>query len=323
MAYGERAELRGTIVDGRHRVGPCLGAGGTGLVFEAQRIADGYPVVVKTLRPVFAQAPDLARRLRREGEVARAVAHPGIVPCLDEGWLPDGSPYLVLERVGGESLAQLLLRRGRLSVPETCALSVRVASLLHVVHAHGYVHRDVKPEHVMLDRRPSGGLDVRLIDFGVCAAWSAPADERERERGRVFGTPSYCSPEQAGGDPAVDGRADVFALGTVMFECLVGRLPFTGPNVDALLRSILSHRAPRLSDHLRGIDADLDAVHARAMAHAPGARFATARALARALLPHAGERLASERALAASIRTTTGAGVEDGVDTVVNRPAAA
>jgi serine/threonine-protein kinase len=316
MAYGERSELRGTYLDGKYRLGDFLGAGGTGLVFEAQRVADAHPMVVKVLRPVFAQSPDLVRRLRREAEVARAVAHPGIVPVVDEGLLEDGSPYLVLERVGGESLAQVLLRRGRLSVLETAALSIRLASVLHVVHTHGYVHRDVKPEHVLLDRRPSGGLDVRLIDFGVCAAWSASREERERERGRVFGTPSYCSPEQAAGDPGVDGRADLFALGIVAFECLVGRLPFGGATVDALLRSIITQEAPRLSDYLVGIDPAFDVLVARAMARTAGGRPPSARAYARALLAHAGKRLASERLLAATLRTRTGQ-ERDQVDTAV------
>jgi len=322
MAYGERSELRGTYLDGKYRLGDFLGAGGTGLVFEATRIADAYPVVVKVLRPVFAQSPDLIRRLRREAEVAQAVAHPGIVPVIDEGLLEDGSPYLVLERVGGESLAQLLMRRGRLSVLETAALSVRLASVLHVVHTHGYVHRDVKPEHVLLDRRPSGGLDVRLIDFGVCAAWNAAAEEREKERGRVFGTPSYCSPEQAAGDPNVDGRADLFAMGIVAFECLVGRLPFGGANVDALLRAIITQDAPKLSDYLLGIEDAFDDLVARAMCRTPGGRPPTARAYARSMLAFTGQRLASERLLAATLRTRTG---EEGdqVDTVVAEPAAA
>ena len=128
--------------------------GGTGVVFEGTRLSDGYGVVIKTLRPVYAYNADLCRRLKREAEVARRVAHPGIVPVLDEGTLPDGSPYLVLERIHGEPMNHLLRRVGILGVQETLAILRRVCDILHRAHAAGYVHRDVKPEHVVLDRTP-------------------------------------------------------------------------------------------------------------------------------------------------------------------------
>ena len=118
--------------------------------------------------------------------------------------------------------------------------------MLHSVHRHGYVHRDIKPEHILLNRGPYGELDLHLLDFGVCAADTAPADERGRERGRVYGTPSYASPEQASGNPFVDARADLFSVGVTMFEALTGKLPFTGPDVTAVLRRIIREDAPSL-----------------------------------------------------------------------------
>src|SRR5688500_2062392 len=110
MGEAERSELRGAILDERYMLGDVLGVGGTAVVFEAERLEDGADVVIKTLRPLFVDNPDLVRRLRREGEVSRTVNHPGIVPVIDEGTLPDGSPYLVLERARGECLARLLRR---------------------------------------------------------------------------------------------------------------------------------------------------------------------------------------------------------------------
>ncbi len=304
---GERSDLKGTVLEGRYRVGATIGVGGTGVVFESTRLADGATVVVKVLRPTYAGSSDLCRRLRREAEVARAVPHPGITPVLDEGLLEDGSPFIVMPRLGGESLTRLILRTGVLGVAETAAITCRVAAILHAAHARGYVHRDVKPEHILLDRGAGGELEVVLLDFGVCAADTAPTDERERERGRVFGTPSYVSPEQASGDPYVDGRADIFGLGVVMFEALAGRVPFAASDVTALLRRIIREDAPRVGLIASHVDLDLDAVVARALSRDPDRRWPTARALSRALIPFAASRPRTERMLAARLRVGSAA----------------
>ncbi len=282
MPSEERAELRGTTLDGRWALGACIGVGGTGVVFEATRLRDGHPCVVKTLRPVYAYNRDLCRRLRREAEVARRVSHPAVVPAIGEGTLDDGSPYVVLERIHGEGLHRLLRRTGTLPEDEVAAIALRVLDVLQHAHAAGYVHRDVKPEHIVLEALPDGTLGFHLLDFGVCAAESAPQGERERERGRVFGTPSYVSPEQASGNPDVDGRADLFGLGIVLFEAVAGRLPFSGSNVTALLRRIIREDAPRL-ENVSEASAATDAIVARLLGRAREDRYANARAAARAL----------------------------------------
>src|SRR5690606_33033240 len=125
----------------------------------ARRERDGAMLVVKTLRPKFAHNADLIARLKREAEVAQTVFHPGIVPVLDHGLLHDGSPFLVLKRLYGESLSRLQRRVGPLPVSETALITMRVASILHAVHQAGYVHRDVKPEHIILDRNRLGELE--------------------------------------------------------------------------------------------------------------------------------------------------------------------
>jgi serine/threonine-protein kinase len=305
MALGERADLRGTVIEGKYRIGERIGIGGTGVVFEATRLLDGRSVVVKTLRPCFVDHPDLGRRLRREAEVARAVMHPGIVPVIDEGAVYDGSPYIVMERAHGESLSRMLVRRGALGADETAAIAIRVLAILHASHRLGYTHRDVKPEHVLLDRDAHGDLIVSLLDFGVCASPTAPSDERAREQGRVFGTPSYVSPEQASGKVDVDGRADIFSLGIMLWECLTGRLPFRASNVSSLLLRIIREDAPPLClaapDVPRGLS---DVIH-MALARNPEHRFPSARAMARALAPFAAERVAIERRLAVIARTTS------------------
>lgn len=297
----ERSELRGRTLDSAYRLGAAIGVGGTGVVLEATRLADEANVVVKVLRPQFAGHADLERRLRREAEVYERVRHPGLVPVHDLGMLEDGSPYLVMQRMRSESLLRFVRRQGLLSPDEAAVLMVRLASILHAVHHGGYVHRDIKPEHILLDRSADGSLHVSLLDFGVCAAETAPNAERERERGRVYGTPSYVSPEQAGGQPHVDGRADLYSLGTTMYECLTGELPFSGSTVSNLLRRILVEEASRVSSLRWDVPTWLDDAIASIMQRDPACRPAGARAMGRALLAHLPNRAHVEATLAAKL----------------------
>lgn len=303
-ASRERSELRGQLLDGRYRIGSAIGMGGTGIVFEAERLATLEPVVIKMLRPTHAGNPDLMSRVRREVEVARRVVHPGIVPVIDHGSLPDASPYLVMKYMRSESLSSYLQRCGPLDAPQISVIMARLASILHSVHRHGYVHRDIKPEHILLNRGGYGELDVHLLDFGVCAADTAPADERARERGRVYGTPSYASPEQASGNPFVDARADLFGVGITMFEALTGKLPFTGSDVTAVLRRIIREEAPRAALLRPGLDDEMDHLVAKLLSRSPAARHPSARALMRALDPWLKERVRTERILAATLQVT-------------------
>jgi serine/threonine protein kinase len=298
----ERSELVGETLDGRYRVLRQIGLGGTGVVFEALCLRSGERLAIKTLRPSFVDQLDLGARLRREGEVARRVLHPGVVRCLDAGKLHDDSPYLVMPLLFGESLAQLLAREGDLPRPEVMLIASRVSSILHSAHSAGYVHRDVKPEHVLLGHGPNGGLRVFLLDFGVCSSLWAPVEERQREAGRVFGTPSYVSPEQASGEVKIDGRADLFGLGIVMFEALTGQLPFSAPTLTKLLLSIIREKAPRLRDVLPGVEPGLDAIVTRLLARDLAERMPCARSLSRALLPYAAERPQAERRLVALLQ---------------------
>jgi serine/threonine protein kinase len=202
----------------------------------------------------------------------------------------------------GESLARVLLRVRSLPVAQVAAIVSRVAAILHSAHCAGYVHRDVKPEHVLLDLSPSGELLVYLLDFGVCSSKSAPGDERQREMGKVFGTPSYVSPEQAAGEVDVDARADLFSLGVLMFEALSGRLPFTAVSVSKLLVRIIREEAPRVRDLAPQLDPAVDDLVARLLARDKQDRFPSARALARALSPYVGERTLIEARVASALR---------------------
>ncbi len=301
-ASTERNELRGKLLDGRYRLGSAIGTGGTGIVFEAERLATLERVVVKMLRPAFAGNPDLMSRVRREVEVARRVFHPGIVPVIDHGTLYDGSPYLVMRHMRSESLSSYLRRCGPIGPEQIAVIVARLASVLHSVHRHGYVHRDIKPEHILLNRGAYGELDLHLLDFGVCAADTAPAEERGRERGRVYGTPSYASPEQASGNPYVDARADLFGVGVTMFEALTGKLPFNGPDVTSVLRRIIREDAPSAQLYAPHLCEQMNGVIAKLLSRNPSGRHPSARALMRALEPWLQQRVRTERALAATLR---------------------
>jgi len=304
-ASTERHELRGQLLDGRYRIGHAIGTGGTGIVFEAERLATLERVVVKMLRPSHAGNPDLMARVRREVEVARRVFHPGIVPVIDHGTLYDGSPYVVMKYMRSESLSRYLRRSGALGPHEVAVIMARLASVLHSVHRHGYVHRDIKPEHILLNRGSYGELDLHLLDFGVCAAETAPPEERARERGRVYGTPSYASPEQASGNPYVDARADLFGVGVTMFEALTGKLPYTGNDVNTVLRSIIRQDAPRLTSFAPHLGEEMAHLVAKLMCRNPSGRHPSARALMRALDPWLAERVRTERRLAATLEVAT------------------
>lgn len=295
-----RWALRGTVLDGRYQLGSVLGVGGTGVVFEAHRLGDGRPLVVKTLRTRFASHAEITRRLLREAEVGRAVRHPSLVRALDRGWLDDGSPYVVFERARGESLAALLRRTGPLPWDEAAAVALRAADALAAVHARGFVHRDVKPEHLLLATDGQGRLRLRLLDFGVCALREPSPEERALEQGRVYGTPSYVSPEQASGDPVVDGRADVYGLGVVLFEATSGRLPFYAKDVTRLLRRVIRGGTPPLAQMAPVSDA-FAALVDRALQREREARFPTMRAMARALVATLADRSGAEQRLAARL----------------------
>lgn len=280
---GDRQGIVGTRLGG-YTVGPAIGAGGTGVVHEGRRLSDGAEVAVKMLRPEFASADDLARRLLREAEVSAAVRHPGLARVLDVGVLGDGSPFLVMERMRGESLAWILARHRRLPPESAVRILLDVLQILGAAHDRGFTHRDVKPEHVILCRNRRGQLQVRLLDFGVCSTPTQPLEERESERGRVYGTPTYVSPEQAAGEVDVDGRADLFSAGVVLYEALTGVVPFKGPNVAALLVRILREDAAPVRLLAPWVSHALSSAVARGLARVRSERYQNAEDFRDALL---------------------------------------
>lgn len=268
--------------DGRYQVVRQLGRGGMGGVYLARDVALHRLVALKVLRPEA--GPDERERFRREARLAAQLSHPGIVPV----HAYDESPrlaWLVMQYVAGESLADRLRARKRLAPDETRRILHDLAAALDHAHRHGVVHRDLKPENVLLERESGRAL---LADFGV--AMRSWADREMTSRRITWGTPAYMSPEQALGEPDVDGRSDLYALGLIGFAMLTGRLPFTGTTPAALLASRLSSGAPRVRAHAPDTPADLAAIIERCLEPEPERRWRSAKQLCAALAEQNGRR---------------------------------
>jgi serine/threonine-protein kinase len=218
--------LEGTVAAGSYRILRRMGSGATGVIYEAVRMSDGLPVAIKLLRAAAAHEAVASDRLRREAEALGLSWHPNVVEVIDHGHLADGTAYLVMELLHGESLAARLRTKSRLTARELLPIVMQVCDALAAVHAAGVVHRDLKPSNIYMavDRDdPAGSERVKLLDFGIARVeWE---ETRITNTGGPLGTPGYMSPEQEAGNSEIDGRSDLFSLGAVLFECLVGEPP--------------------------------------------------------------------------------------------------
>ena len=238
--------LLGKTIGGKYRVRGVLGEGGMGTVFEAEHIALGRSVAVKVLHATQATKKDAVRRFQQEARAAGAIGHPNICGVIDLGTLDDGSPYLVMERLVGETLADRVAAEGGLPFEDVIDILIQVLSGLVAAHEKGIVHRDIKPENIFLTQRVGCPPLVKLLDFGVSkmtggrAGAIRPEDLALTRTGMVMGTPYYMAPEQARGERDLDARVDLYACGVILYEALTGRRPFTAANYNALLMQILT-----------------------------------------------------------------------------------
>ncbi|HYR32232.1 MAG TPA: protein kinase [Gemmatimonadales bacterium] len=259
----------------RYRLERELGRGGMAFVFQAWDPKHERWVAIKVLRPELAQALGPERFLR-EIKVAAGLTHPNILPLYDSGEA-GGFLYYVMPYVEGDSLRHRLLARTRLGAGEAVAIAREVADALHFAHARGIVHRDVKPENILFQ---SG--HALVADFGIARAVSAAGGSRVTAVGIAVGTPEYMSPEQAAGEDDVDGRADVYSLGCVLFEMLTGEPPFGGTTPQRVLARQRDAAAPGLGDQ-GPIPETVAGAVGRALEKERAARFATAGDFAAAL----------------------------------------
>jgi hypothetical protein len=266
----------GAIV-GSYRVESVLGRGGMGVVYRASDRRLDRVVALKVLSGETAQDPSFRERFLRESRAAAAIDHPNVLPVFEAGEV-GGQLYIAMRLVDGEDLAELLKREGALDTARAVGLVAQVADALDAVHAHGLVHRDVKPSNVLIDTA-AAREHAYLADFGITrlATQSTPLTAT----GAFVGTIDYCAPEVIRGD-RLDARSDVYSLGCVLFECLTGEKPFVRDSELNLIYAHLEAPVPSPRDRRTDLPHALDAVVVRAMAKDPEARFAGAGALATA-----------------------------------------
>jgi serine/threonine protein kinase len=262
MTMPERARASaiapGYVIAGRYVLEAAIGEGGMGAVYRARPLADGPPVAVKVLKE---RSPEYLTRFLREAKLMASLEHPRIVKVHEVLTLDDETPVLVMDLLTGESLASRLRRSERLSLLELAPIFLQLLAAIRAAHARGVVHRDLKPDNVFLCASGSA-VDVKVLDFGIAKITVDSEDPPVTAAaltgtGHILGTPQYMAPEQIFGEREIDPRADVWALGVILYECLSGTRPFEGENVGQIFKAIalepprpLAARAPWVSAHV-------------------------------------------------------------------------
>jgi len=277
----------GTQIAGKYRVERTLAKGGMGVVVLVRHEVLGQLAVIKLLLPSVAGSPGASERFLREARAAANLRSDHVARVFDVGALDDGTPYMLMEYLDGNDLAQELDRRGRLPVAEAVDHTLEALDAVSEAHAIGVIHRDLKPSNLFLVTKPDGSRQVKVLDFGISKVTSelGAADGAVTAENALLGSPAYMSPEQVRSSKDVDGRTDVWSLGVVLYELVTGRRAFDAPSMGAILSQILADDVPALTRVLPGADAGLERVIQRCLARDRDARYPSAAAMREALAP--------------------------------------
>jgi len=272
----------GVVVEQKYELVRLLGEGGMGSVWVAKNLTLDCHVALKLMRSDLARSvPGAAERMLTEARAAASIHHPAIVQIFDFGRTRDGDPFISMELLDGESLSGTLKRRERLPATKAVQVLMPIADALVVAHSSGVVHRDLKPDNILLARLADGRVQPKILDFGI-AKLEASSSPKLTLDGTVLGSPAYMSPEQARGESEIDLRVDVWAFSVMLYELVTGCTPFAGESYNALLYSIMGQEPLTLADH--GIDDPaLWAILARGMDKNRETRFGSMRAIGREL----------------------------------------
>ncbi len=295
----------GYVVGGKYRIVRLIGDGGMGAVFEARHEVLGSPVALKFLHSELTRRPGLASRFLQEARVSASIQSPHVTRVTDVDQTNEGSPYLVMELLVGESLQELLDRTIKLPRDQAVDFALQILSGLEAAHALGVVHRDLKPDNVFVT--PSGGGPVvKLLDFGIAKLRESSEFQKGLTRpGAVMGTPEYMAPEQLYSADKVDHRADLYSLGAILYEMLTGERPAYGDDAPEIIAQVAMGKVKPLREHEPALPQGLaDVVH-RAIAADRDQRFASAQRMRLALAPFAGA-LSHAGQLAATPAPVTG-----------------
>ena len=279
-----RTDLLGKTIGNKYVVRAILGEGGMGTVYEAEHLTIGRSVALKVLHPKQMRKREAIKRFHHEARAAGAIGHPNICEVYDLGTLDDGRPYLVMEKLAGQTLADRVKAEGGLPFDDIADVLTQVLSGLVAAHEKGIVHRDIKPENVFLTERVGCPPVAKLLDFGVSKMLSPPPqavigadDDMDLTRtGMVMGTPYYMSPEQARGDRNLDTRVDLYACGVLAYEAATGRRPFVANNYNALLLQIISDNPPAVHTLRADIPPSFERVIQKAMSRQREDRYQSA-----------------------------------------------
>ncbi|MGC4088552.1 MAG: serine/threonine-protein kinase [Polyangiaceae bacterium] len=278
----------GDLIEGKYRIIRQIGEGGMGAVFEGEAIRIHRRVAIKVLFPHAGSEEELAKRFQLEAQAAGRIGSSHIVEVIDFGVLPSGSHFMVMELLDGESLRSRIQGRGRLRPDEIFPIALQLLDGLAAAHNAGIHHRDLKPDNVFLVRSPQGDF-VKLLDFGISKFGSntrgpgSPAEMSLTRTGTLLGTPYYMSPEQASGGKATDHRADLYAVGVILYEALTGVVPFQADTFNELIFKIVLEQPRPVNTVVPNADPAFVKLVERAMAREPNHRFQSAVELRAAL----------------------------------------
>jgi serine/threonine protein kinase len=284
----------GEILAGKYRVERVLGVGGMGVVVAAHHLALDRRVAIKFLLSEAALNPEVIARFAREARAAVKIESEHVARVIDVGALDSGAPYMVMEYLVGSDLAQRVAEHGALPVEEAVDYVLQACEAIAEAHAAGIVHRDLKPANLFLTRRADGSNFVKVLDFGISKALIGPAgsqpDMSLTKTSSVMGSPLYMAPEQMRSTRSVDARADVWALGVILYELLSGKVPFEATTMPELCAMVLTEAPPSLRDQQKNVPAGLSAVIDRCLQKDPAQRFSNLSELANALVDFAPSR---------------------------------
>jgi serine/threonine-protein kinase len=289
----------GEVLDGKYRVEKLLGEGGMGAVAKATHLIRRAPVALKFMSPAVLALQGAVERFVNEGVAASQIDSDHVVKVFDVGRLPSGAPYLVMEFLPGQDLAQILAHEGgRLSIPRAVHFTIQILRALQTAHAAGIIHRDMKPSNCFVIEKDGEPDFVKLVDFGISKVVSDDPEGKPANLTRTnsaLGTPLYMSPEQARSPRDVDQRSDLYSVGAIIYELLAGRTPYTSDTGEftEILYKIFTTEPDPLTSLRPDVPEGLAAVVHRALTRDLNVRFPTAVDFAEALAPFADERSAN------------------------------
>ena len=280
----------GDVLGGKYRVDKVLGVGGMGMVVAATHLELDQRVALKFMLPEAMRSPQSVERFLREAKAVVKLRGEHICRVYDVGRLEGGAPYIVMELMDGRDLSDVLAQRGTLSVPETVDYVVQALEGVAEAHANGIVHRDLKPANLFVTTDNDGSALVKVLDFGISKSTVAG---QATKTGEIMGSPAYMAPEQMASSKHVDVRADIWALGVIMYQAVTGTLPFEGETLPALCLAVMN-QSPRSPCELRTeVPSAFSSKVMRCLEKDIGARFSDVGALAAALAPFGGADAAS------------------------------